>query len=237
MNKQLFLISSSKCEGGSYLAHCAEAIKAFLGTMQPNEQIAFIPYALKDHDGYTKVAQAAFKAMGYNLTSVHRFKNPDNLIRNHLIKAVFVGGGNTFRLLSTLQEKGLVGLIRGCVEEKGIKYIGSSAGSNMACPTIKTTNDMPIVQPRAFNALRLINFQINPHFVPGSLVPGHMGETREERIKQFHEENDTPVIGLTETNWLTVDGEKTVLHGKKEAFVFERGKELRMWPPETVLML
>ncbi|MBI5733800.1 MAG: dipeptidase PepE [Candidatus Kerfeldbacteria bacterium] len=237
MEKQLFLISSSRSEGSGYLEHCSGALQKFLGPMAADELVIFIPYALKDHDGYGKKAADAFTAMGYNLVSAHTLQNSShNLLHNPRVKAVFVGGGNTFRLLRELETRHLLGAIKNYAQSGG-KYIGSNAGSNMACPSIKTTNDMPIVQPLKFDALELVDFQINPHFVPGNLVPGHMGETRETRINEFHEENDTPVIGLTETNWITVDGKEATLHGKKDAFIFERNKELRMWQPETVLQL
>lgn len=232
MKQQLLLISSSRCEGGGYLEHCAEAIKVFLGAI--DGYVAFVPYALKDHGDYAQKAEAAFAAMGYKLLSVHTIPG---MMSSHGTKAVFVGGGNTFRLSRALWQYGLIDSIRKRVGAGEIKYIGTSAGSNMACPTIKTTNDMPIVELPDFYALGLVNFQINPHFVPGNLVPGHMGETRETRIKEFHEENDTPVVGLTETNWITVNGNEATLHGKKDAFIFERNKELRMWQPETTLQL
>jgi dipeptidase E len=231
MKKQLFLISSSRCQGGKYLAHCAQSLKEFLGPMDKDEKIAFVPYALKDWDGYTAIAQEAFAEMGYNLISVHDSMMPHGVITDQMVRAVFVGGGNIFRLLRALHDWKMFKTIANYVNNGTIKYIGSSAGSNMAGPTIKTTNDMPIVLPPDFNALNLVKFQINPHFVPGCLVPNHMGETRETRIKEYHEENDLPVVGLTETNWLTVDGETITLHGDKEAFIFTKRKEVMMWQP------
>jgi dipeptidase E len=104
-------------------------------------------------------------------------------------------------------------------------YSGASAGSNLACPTIKTTNDMPIVQPPSFDALSLVSFQINPHYldpVPGST---HMGETRETRIREFHEENETTVVGLREGAILRVEGDSVLLEGLAGARVFRRGQE------------
>lgn len=237
MKQQLLLISSSRFQNGGYFEHCAAAVKSFLGTFAKNDKVAFVPYALKDHDEYTAKVSAVFANMGYNLQSVHTYKDPNELINDPSVKAIFVGGGNTFRLLNELHKKNIFKTIKNLVENKGLKYIGSSAGTNMTCPTIKTTNDMPIVLPPDFDALGLINFQINPHFVPGDMVPGHMGETRETRIKEFHEENSTPVIGLTEANWITVDGDKATLHGERNSFIFEQNKELRMWKPETELFI
>ncbi|MEI6093019.1 MAG: dipeptidase PepE [bacterium] len=235
MKKQLFLISSSRCRGGQYLQHCAEAIKKFIGTLSKEEKIAFIPYALKDLDAYTSTVSAAFAKMGYKMESVHTYKNPRDLINDSKVKAIFVGGGNTFRLLNELHKRGIFEDIKNNVDNKGLKYMGSSAGTNMTCPTIKTTNDMPIVLPPNFNALGLIDFQINPHFVSGNMVPGHMGETRETRLKEYHEENDTLVVGLTESNWITVNGKEATLHGENDSFIFEKNKEIRMWKPETIL--
>jgi dipeptidase E len=104
-------------------------------------------------------------------------------------------------------------------------YIGSSAGSNMACPTIRTNNDMPIVQPPSFNALGLVSFQINPHYLDPDPNSKHMGETREERIIQFHEENETPVVGLREGAMLRVENGETTLRGSTGARIFRRGLE------------
>ena len=237
MKKQLLLISSSRCKNGGYFEHCSNAIKGFLGPMTGNEKIAFVPYALKDHDSFTSVISKPFLSLGYKIEAVHTHKNPKDLIMDPSITAIFVGGGNTFRLLNELHKKGIFDVIKTRVQNNGLKYIGSSAGSNMACPTIMTTNDMPIVLPPNFNALGLVNFQINPHYVPGSFVPQHMGETRETRIKEYHEENNIPVIGLTEANWITVNGDKATLHGERESFIFEKGKEVRMWCPETELII
>ena len=237
MKKQLLLVSSSRFKNGGYFEHCNSAIKEFLGTMTGNEKIAFVPYALKDHDAYTSTVSKAFSDMGYKIESVHTHKKPKDLIMDPSVKAIFVGGGNTFRLLNELHRNGIFELIKTRVQSSGVKYMGSSAGSNMACPTIKTTNDMPIIFPPNFDALGLVNFQINPHFVPGNLQPEHMGETRETRIKEYHEENNLPVIGLTEANWIIVNGDKVTLRGEKESFIFEKGKEVRMWHPETEFII
>lgn len=237
MKKQIFLISSSRFQGGNLFAHCASSLQEFLGPIRRNDKILFFPYALKDHDGYTAMITKAFSGMGYNnVISIHNCTEPLKLIASPKVKAIFMGGGNTFRLLRELRDKEMIETIKDRVYA-GMKYIGSSAGSNMACPTIKTTNDMPIIAVPSFTALNLVPFQINPHFIPGSLVPTHMGETRETRIKEFHEENDYPVIGLTEANWLIVNDKEVVLHGGKSAFIFEKGKEVRMWKPGTPFVL
>ena len=236
MTKRLLLVSSSRCEGRGYLEHCASAVKEFLGVFKDGEKLAFVPYALKDHNGYIAKVRETFTALGYNIESVHEHKNPLDLINDKNVKAIFIGGGNTFRLLNELHKNNIYSAIKEAVNKRAVKYMGSSAGSNMACLTIKTTNDMPIVLPPSFDALGFIDVQINPHFVPGSLVPNHMGETRETRIKEFHEENTVPVIGLTEANWLDVDGKKITLYGDRDAFIFEHNKDVRMWKPGTELV-
>jgi dipeptidase E len=127
-------------------------------------------------------------------------------------QAVFVGGGNTFRLLKTLQDTGLLQTLAERARE-GMLYLGASAGTNIAAPTIRTTNDMPIVQPRSFDALGLVPFQINPHYLDADPAMRHMGETREERLREFLEENDRVVVGLREGAWLRVEGARLRLEG------------------------
>ena len=166
------------------------------------------PFALHDRDAYATQARERFAKMGYELNSIHTSDNPAAAVRNH--EALFIGGGNTFRLLRALYDQNLVAPIRDRVRA-GMAYIGSSAGSNVAAPTIKTTNDMPIVQPPSFDALGLVSFQINPHYLDPDPNSSHKGETREERIIQFLEENETPVIGLREGAMLRIEDGKTLL--------------------------
>jgi dipeptidase E len=156
------------------------------------------------------------------LTSIHTASDPVQAVKE--TDAMFIGGGNTFRLLKTLYEFDLLDVIRERVDA-GMPYIGSSAGSNMACPTIRTTNDMPIVQPPSFNALGLVSFQINPHYLDPDPNSKHKGETREERIIQFLEENDTPVVGLREGAILRVENGEITLRGSTGARIFRRGFE------------
>ena len=138
--------------------------------------------------------------------------------------AIFTGGGNTFRLLKTLYERDLLDVIRTRVRG-GVPYIGSSAGTNIACPTIKTTNDMPIVFPPSFDALGLVDFQINPHYLDPDESSTHKGETREQRILEFLEENDTMVVGIREGSALRVENGMATLVGDKPARVFRRGRD------------
>jgi dipeptidase E len=223
---RLLLISNSTLHGSGYLDHCAGAITSFLAA--PVSRVLFVPYAVLDGDEYAARARARFQAMGLALDSVLDARDgPAAALEK--AESLFIGGGNTFRLLDALWRNGLVEPIRRRVHA-GMPYIGSSAGSNVACPSIKTTNDMPIVQPPSFAALNLIPFNINPHYqdpIPGST---HMGETREQRIAEFHEENVPPVVGLREGAWLVVDGETVTLEGPAGARLFRRGTPPMEYP-------
>src|SRR4030095_6882268 len=193
---RILLISASTVYGRDYLDHAEQQIKSFLGSAR---NVLFFPFALFDRDAYAAEGTARFAAMGYSIETAHAVSDPHQAIEQ--TDAIFIGGGNTFRLLKALQDLDLLDPIRQRVK-RGAPYIGSSAGSNVAGPTIKTTKDMPIVQPRSFDSLGLVPFQISPHFQDPDLHSKHMGETQEERILQFLEENDTPVVGIRENAWL-----------------------------------
>jgi len=214
------LVSTSTLHGSGYLDHCAEEMVSFLGPSIG--RVLFVPYALFDREAYAAKARSRFEAMGYGLDSVHDFPGgPVGAIEQ--ADALFIGGGNTFRLLDVLWREALVEPIRRRVKA-GMPYLGTSAGSNVACPSIRTTNDMPIVEPPSFAALDLVPFNINPHYqdpTPGST---HMGETREQRIAEFHEENTPPVVGLREGAWLLTEGPALVLRGVNGARLFRRGE-------------
>ena len=217
-SKRILLISNSTLYGSGYLDHAEPEIRSFLGDVK---RVLFVPYALFDRDKYAATAQQRFQKMGYALTSVHTASDPVQAVRE--TDAIFIGGGNTFRLLKALYDFALPGPIRERVAH-GMPYIGSSAGSNVAGPTIKTTNDMPIVQPPSFDALGLVSFQINPHYLDADPNSTHMGETREERLMEFLEENETPVIGLREGAMLRIENGKTTLRGSSGARIFRRGE-------------
>lgn len=219
MKKKLLLISNSIVYGKGYLDHCADEIVNFLGGV---DEILFIPYALSDWNQYENIAKKRFEKLSTVLKSIHRVNNPQKEIMK--TKAIFIGGGNTFRLLNQLYKNNLIEIIRKRVN-KGMLYIGVSAGSNVACPTIKTTNDMPIVQPPSLEAIGLISFQINPHYADADPNSKHKGETREQRIKEFHEENDNIVIGLREGAWLKIENTKIFLKGLTGAKIFQKGKK------------
>jgi dipeptidase E len=215
---RILLISNSTIHGRGYLDHVEDEIRDFLG---PAKTVLFFPFALHDRDGYAAKASARFAAMGYEMTSAHDATDSEKAVSE--ADAIFIGGGNTFRLVKALQDLGFIDPIRRRVRD-GAPYIGSSAGSNVAGPTIKTTNDMPIVQPRSFDALGLVPFQLNPHFLDPHPKSTHMGETREERIAQFHEESETPVVGLREGAWLRVGAGSVLLGGANGARIFRRGE-------------
>lgn len=227
--KRLLLISNSTLHGSSYLDHAESQIRDALGNIK---RILFVPYALHDQNAYVAQARARFLRLGCDLESIHEAENPKAAIQD--AEAIFVGGGNTFRLLNELQKLDLLTPIRERVD-RGMLYIGSSAGSVISAPTIKTTNDMPIVQPRSFDALGLINFQINAHYVDPDPNSRHMGETREERLIQFLEDNETPVVGLREGCMIWVKDGIHLLQGRTNARVFRRGlAPVEMEPGSTV---
>jgi dipeptidase E len=216
---RLLLIINSTLYGGGYLDHAEEEIRDFLGDVK---RVLFVPFALQDRDAYAATAKARFAKMNYDLSSIHEANDPAQAIEQ--TEAMFIGGGNTFRLLKNLYDLNLIDPIRRRVAA-GMPYIGSSAGSNVATPTIKTTNDMPILQPPSFDALNLVWFQTNPHYLDADENSTHMGETREQRLLQYLEENDTPVAALREGAMLRIENGETLLKGSSGARIFRRGLE------------
>lgn len=218
---RLLLLSNSTNHGEGYLDHAMPAMRTLLG---PVRRILFVPFALRDRAAYAGKARARFAREGIEVDALTADARGARALE--AAEAVFVGGGNTFRLLKVLQDAGLLEPLqrRG---RGGVPYLGASAGINIACPSIKTTNDMPIVAPGRFDALGLVPFQINPHYLDPDPGSRHMGETREDRLREFHEENDLPVIGLREGAWLRVEGASGRVEGANGARLFRRGH-----PPE-----
>lgn len=218
---RLLLLSNSTTQGYGYLEHALNDIKSFFGNS--TKKIAFVPYAgvtVKWDDYESKVA-SVFTKLGYEIASIHR-GDPEKIIDS--ADAIAVGGGNTFNLLKTVYDNGLNDLIYDKVLA-GMPYIGWSAGSNLACPTIRTTNDMPIVEPLSFNALNLVPFQINPHYLDAH-PEGHHGETREQRILEFLELNkDIFVCGLREGSIFELNGTDLKLLGDKNVRIFKFNTE------------
>lgn len=229
MSTRALLLSSSRVHGGGYLDHAEAEIKAFLRGVA---RMLFVPYALQDRDGYAKVARTKFEAMGFRLDSIHDAADPKLAVEQ--AQAMFVGGGNTFRLLKTLYELDLLDIIKQRADS-GMAYMGASAGSNVAGMTIRTTNDMPIVQPPSFNALRLVPFQINPHYIDADPGSTHMGETREQRLREYLEENTLPVVAIREPAMLHLENGVVTLKGNARARIFKRGQEPYEIEPGAVI--
>lgn len=194
------------------------------------KRILFIPYALFHFDNYTKRVADVLTQWGFVVEGIHTHPDPVEAVLN--AEAIFIGGGNTFQLLERLYENGLVEPIRQVVLEKGVPYMGSSAGTNVATKNIKTTNDMPITYPPTFDALNLVPFNINPHYLDPRPDDTHHGETREQRINEFHRVNSDPVLGLREGTYLHVQGDSAIVKGFFNARLFQQGKQ-----PEEVAPL
>lgn len=227
--KRLLLISNSTLYGGGYLDHAEQEIRDLLGD---TKRVLFVPFALYDCAAYAAQARERFQLMGFELDSLHDAGDKKSAVAE--AEAIFVGGGNTFRLLKSLDEADVLDLIRSR-SETGMPYLGSSAGAVVAAPTIKTTNDMPIVQPPSFNSLNLVNFQINAHYLDPDPTSTHMGETREMRLIQFLEENDVVVVGLREGCMIRVEQGVHTLKDKTNARIFRRGHEPVELEPGAVL--
>ena len=220
MAMELLLFSSSRVYGGAYLDYARDAVRAFLGERRA---VLFAPFALADHAEYTAWVQAGLAPFEVEVVGLHA--QPDPVAAVERAAVLYVGGGNSFRLLQGLQERGLLEVVRRRVAAGDLRYMGASAGSNMACPSLRTTNDMPIVQPASFTAFGLIPFQVNPHYTDPEPGSTHMGETREQRVLQFLEENDAPVLGLREGAWLRRAGDTLRLEGLVGARLFRRGHD------------
>ena len=216
----LLLISNSTNAGEEYLKYpIAEIAKTLKGV----SEVVFIPYAAVtfSYDEYEAKVQARFNEIGIKVKSIHHAVNKRNFLRN--AEAVVIGGGNTFALLKRMQEEDLLDVIHRRVKG-GMPYVGWSAGSNVTCPTICTTNDMPIVQPKSFRAIGLVSFQINPHYLDAN-PEGHAGETREQRILEYLEANRSRyVVGLREGCMLRIDDNGIELIGSRPMRIFKKGQ-------------
>ncbi|WP_286267582.1 dipeptidase PepE [Thalassotalea atypica] len=219
--KNLLLLSSSRENQSGYLEHALEMITEHLGGIA---ELLFVPYAgvSISYDTYTDMVQTALSPLGIKVTGIHTCSNPKQAINN--AKAIAVGGGNTFHLLHQLQENGLIEIIQENVEQ-GMPYIGWSAGSNVAGLSIRTTNDMPIIEPKTFKALSLVEFQLNPHYTDYN-PPGHNGETREQRLNEFMVINpEMPIVAIVEGTALKRTGDKLQLIGPSQGYLFKNGNK------------
>jgi len=225
---KLLLISNSTNAGEAYLDYPKKQIRDFLG--EKPVKALFIPYAAVtfSFSDYEKKVSERFREVGHNIVSIHRFDDPVRAVKE--AHAIVVGGGNTWQLTRMMQEQGLIFPISDKVK-KGIPYIGWSAGSSVACPTLKTTNDMPIVEPKTFSTLNLLKFQINPHYLDTN-PEGHAGETREMRIEEFLVANPAIfVVGLREGTMLRIEEGKIELIGPRPARIFRKGENPIDLPP------
>lgn len=218
---RLLLISNSTNAGEEYLKYPIGDIGKFLGCVN---EVLFIPYAgvTFSHDEYVAKVQNRFNEIDIAVKGIHTVADPVRAVRE--AEAIVVGGGNTFMLTKKMQENGLMTAIYERIRE-GVPYVGWSAGSNVTCPTICTTNDMPIVEPQSFRAIGAVKFQINPHYLDAN-PEGHAGETREQRIQEYLVANpDMYVAGLREGCMLKVENEHLSLKGPKPMRIFKYGQE------------
>jgi dipeptidase E len=214
---ELLLLSNSRAPGMAFLEHAADAIRAALAG---RTRILFVPFASGNPGAYAELMRKALAGLGVQVDALHEADDPVQAA--HGAEAFFVGGGNSFRLLRALNRLRVMDAVRDAVRH-GAVYLGASAGSNVACPSIRTTNDMPIVEVPSLSALGLIPFQLNPHYLDSELGSTHQGETRQQRIEEFLEENDVPVLGLREGTWLRVSGPHAALSGVSTGRLFRRG--------------
>ena len=216
---RLLLISNSTNPGEQYLDYPKQNIRAFLG--DKHIKALFIPYAAVtfSYDDYELKVRDRFREVGHDIISIHHYSDPVNAVKN--AAAIVVGGGNTWMLLKLLRNHRLIDPVREKILA-GTPYIGWSAGSNVACPTIRTTNDMPVAEPSSFRAFNLIPFQINPHYIDANPA-GHAGETREQRIEEFIEVNPGIwVAGLREGTMFLIEDHNISLIGRRNARIFKK---------------
>ncbi len=232
--KKLIIASTSTLYKGTYLGYLQQELDLLFRDVQ---EVLFIPYARPggiSHENYTKIAAKAFDKIGKNLRGIHTFENPRQAIEQ--AQGIFTGGGNTFLLVQELHDNKLLSPITNAIIN-GAPYLGTSAGSNICGVTMQNTNDMPIVYPSSFTTLGVIPFNINAHYIDPDPKTTHMGETRATRIKEYHTQNNTPVVGLPEGSWLEVIGDRITLKGNHSARIFEKGKDSYLIETGAILRL
>ena len=232
--KKLIIASTSTLYKGTYLGYLQQELEVLFRDV---EEVLFIPYARPggiSHENYTKMAAKAFNKIGKNLRGIHSFENPIQSIKQ--AQGIFTGGGNTFLLVQQLHDNKLLSPITNAIIN-GTPYLGTSAGSNICGITMQNTNDMPIVYPSSFNTLGVIPFNINAHYIDPDPKTTHMGESRATRIKEYHTQNNTPVVGLPEGSWLEVIGDRITLKGNHSARIFEKGKVPYLFKTGAILSL
>ena len=220
--KNLLIASTSTLHGGNYLEYLLSELQLHFAQCKT---ILFVPYARPggiSHDDYTLKVKTFFALLNKEVRGLHEFNNPNEAIEK--AEGIFTGGGNTFLLVTQLHQNNQMQTLKKAIEN-GTPYLGTSAGSNICGLTMQTTNDMPIIYPPSFETLGAIPFNLNPHYLDADLQSKHMGETRETRIKEFHQFNSQPVIGLREGSWLDVKGEQIILKGSLSARLFRQNQE------------
>ncbi len=229
----ILLASTSTLFGGSYLEYIKEEIQSLYSGI---DEVVFVPFARPggiSHEEYTQVARNFFSQINIKVKGLHEFDDKIEAVNN--AQAFFTGGGNTFLLVKTLHEEGLMQVLAENVKV-GKPYLGSSAGSNIAGLNMKTTNDMPIVYPPSFDCMGLVPFNLNPHYLDSNPGLKHNGETRETRIKEFLTQNSIKVVGLREGNWIRRIGDRITTEGKELTRIFEKGKEPYEIKPGTEIL-
>lgn len=230
--KNILLASTSTLYGQEYLAYIKPEIQALFAGV---DEIIFIPFARPggiSHDDYTAKAASVFNELGIAVKGLHTFEDPIAAVK--AAKGFFTGGGNTFLLVKTLHDLGLMAILKEVITS-GTPYMGASAGSNIGGLNMRTTNDMPIVYPSSFDTMGLVPFNLNPHYLDPIEGLAHNGETRETRILEFLTQNDIPVVGLREGGWIRVKGDTITLEGEPSARIFQKGKEIYEMPTGTVI--
>ena len=215
------IASTSTLHGGDYLEYLLPVLKQHFCECKT---LLFIPYARPSgisHENYTEKVALAFAKINIAVKGIHEFENPIAALEQ--AEGIFTGGGNTFLLVTQLYKNNLMAVLTEVIK-KGTPYLGTSAGSNICGLTMQTTNDMPIVYPPNFKTLGIIPFNLNPHYLDADEQSTHMGETRETRIKEFHQFNTLPVLGLREGSWLEVKDEKITLKGPLQARLFRQNQ-------------
>jgi len=231
--KNCIIASTSTIYGSDYLEYLLPTLsELYYGV----NEILFIPYARPSgisYIEYTSIVEKAFSNIGIKVRGIHEFDVAKNAVER--ADGIFTGGGNTFVLVHTLYEQDLLGVLRQQIE-LGIPYLGTSAGSNICGPTMQNTNDMPIVMPKSFKTMGILPFNINAHYLDPDLTSKHKGETRETRIKEYHNFNETVVVGLREGSWLKVKNDSIVLKGDLNARLFKKNiKPLEIVPQANML--
>ena len=220
--KKMIIASTSTVFGSGYLDYLLPVLQVHFKNVNT---VFFMPYAMPGglcYDAYTEIVSKAFSKINIEVKEIHEYDSPKEAILS--AEAIFIGGGNTFELVNQLYKHDLLNNLK-LIIERGIPYLGTSAGSNICGVDMKNTNDMPIVYPPSFKTLGCLSFNINAHYLDPDKDSTHMGESRETRIKEFHVFNETAVLGLREGSWLSIENNKIILQGEHTARLFLQNQD------------